>query len=117
MGTDKRNTVVATPTFGDITIYLARDPVDFRLGINGLSTMVEATVKFDPFSRNLFCFATSSVKLVVVRLILPLEVVRPEVWLSSQNEGHDAEVEAHAGRDRREAAAGRCSDSARQIRC
>jgi transposase len=44
------------PTFGDVTIYLCRDPVDFRLGINGLSTMVEATLKFDPFSRNLFCF-------------------------------------------------------------
>ena len=44
------------PTSGDVTIYLCRDPVDFRLGINGLSTMVEATLKFDPFSRNLFCF-------------------------------------------------------------
>jgi len=30
--------------------------VDFRLGINGLSTLVEATLRFDPFSRNLFCF-------------------------------------------------------------
>ena len=44
------------PTVEDITIYLCRDPVDFRHGINGLSTMVEATLKFDPFSRNLFCF-------------------------------------------------------------
>jgi transposase len=52
----KRNTAVAPPTFGDITTYLAQEPVDFRLGINGLSTMVEATLKFDPFSRNLFCF-------------------------------------------------------------
>ena len=55
-GTDRRNVSVAPPTFGDITIYLAQDPVDFRLGINGLSTMIEATLKFDPFSRNLFCF-------------------------------------------------------------
>jgi transposase len=55
-GTDRRNAAVAPPTFGDITIYLAQDPVDFRLGINGLSTMVEATLRFDPFSRNLFCF-------------------------------------------------------------
>ncbi|MEQ1711090.1 MAG: IS66 family insertion sequence element accessory protein TnpB [Hyphomicrobium sp.] len=39
-----------------ITIYIAQEPVDFRLGINGLSTMIEATLKFDPFSRNLFCF-------------------------------------------------------------
>ena len=52
----KRNTAVAPPTIGDITIYIAQEPVDFRLGINGLSTMVEATLRFDPFSRNLFCF-------------------------------------------------------------
>ena len=56
LGTQKRNVAVAPPTFGDITIYLGQEPVDFRLGINGLSTMVEATLKFDPFSRNLFCF-------------------------------------------------------------
>ena len=55
-GADKNLSAVAPPTYGDITIYLAQDPVDFRLGINGLSTMVEATLRFDPFSRNLFCF-------------------------------------------------------------
>ena len=47
---------VSPPTIGGIAIYICRDPVDFRLGINGLSVMVEATLKFDPFSRNLFCF-------------------------------------------------------------
>jgi transposase len=55
-GSVRRGSAVAPPTFGDITIYLAQDPVDFRLGINGLSTLVEATLRFDPFSRNLFCF-------------------------------------------------------------
>lgn len=45
-----------SPEAGDIAIYLCRDPVDFRKGINGLSVLVEATLKFDPFSRNLFCF-------------------------------------------------------------
>lgn len=55
-GSGRRGSAVAPPTFGDITIYLAQDPVDFRLGINGLSTLVEATLRFDPFSRNLFCF-------------------------------------------------------------
>lgn len=49
-GTDRRNSAVAPPTIGDLTIYLAQDPVDFRLGINGLSTMIEATLKFDPFT-------------------------------------------------------------------
>jgi transposase len=51
-----RHRLAILPALDDIKIYLCRDPVDFRLGINGLSTMVEATLKFDPFSRNLFCF-------------------------------------------------------------
>lgn len=55
-GATRRGEAVSPPTIGDITIYLCHDPVDFRLGINGLSTMVEATLRFDPFSRNLFCF-------------------------------------------------------------
>ena len=55
-GSGKRPSAVAPPTYGDITIYLAQEPVDFRLGINGLSTMVEATLRFDPFSLGLFCF-------------------------------------------------------------
>ena len=54
--TGRRGAAVAPPTVGDIAIYIAQDPVDFRLGINGLSTMIEATLKFDPFSANLFCF-------------------------------------------------------------
>ena len=55
-GAGKRPSAVAPPTYGDLTIYLAQEAVDFRLGINGLLTMVEATLRFDPFSRNLFCF-------------------------------------------------------------
>jgi transposase len=43
-------------TLGDMTVYLCRDPIDFRAGINGLSVLVEQTLKFDPFSRNLFGF-------------------------------------------------------------
>jgi hypothetical protein len=34
---------------GDIAVYLCRDPVDFRAGINGLSVLVEQTLKYDPF--------------------------------------------------------------------
>jgi transposase len=45
-----------SPTAGDLEIYICREPVDFRMGINGLSVFVEATLKYDPFSRNLFCF-------------------------------------------------------------
>ena len=47
---------VTPAAVGEFAIYLCRDPVEFRQGINGLSVMVEATLKFDPFSRNLFCF-------------------------------------------------------------
>ena len=56
LGTTRRGQAVSPPTVGDITIYLAQEPVDFRLGINGLSLLVEATLRFDPFSCNLFCF-------------------------------------------------------------
>ena len=53
---DKASSPVSPPTVGGIAIYICRDPVDFRMGINGLSVMVEATLRYDPFSRNLFCF-------------------------------------------------------------
>ena len=56
MGADRRSSAVSPPVVGAIAIYLCQDPVDFRLGINGLSVLVEATLNFDPFSRNLFCF-------------------------------------------------------------
>jgi transposase len=55
-GEGKRGSAVSPPTVGDVTIYICQEPVDFRLGINGLSVLVEGSLKFDPFSRNLFCF-------------------------------------------------------------
>jgi transposase len=47
---------VSPPAGGEMRIYLCQDPVDFRAGINGLSVLVEATLKYDPLNRNLFCF-------------------------------------------------------------
>lgn len=47
---------VQPPDDGDVTINVCLDPVDFRMGINGLSVLIEASLKYDPFSRNLFCF-------------------------------------------------------------
>jgi len=44
------------PVDEDITINVCLDPVDFRMGINGLSVLIESSLKYDPFSRNLFCF-------------------------------------------------------------
>ena len=37
-------------------VYLCRDIVDFRKGINGLSVLVEEALKLDPFSEQLFVF-------------------------------------------------------------
>ena len=47
---------VRPPLDDEITINVCLDPVDFRMGINGLSVLIEASLKYDPFSRNLFCF-------------------------------------------------------------
>jgi len=37
-------------------VYLCRDAVDFRKGINGLAVLVEETLQLDPFSEHLFVF-------------------------------------------------------------
>ena len=37
-------------------VYLCRDAIDFRKGINGLSVLVEDTLCLDPFSEHLFVF-------------------------------------------------------------
>ena len=38
------------------TVYLCREYVDFRKGINGLVVLVEAALRLDPFSEQLFVF-------------------------------------------------------------
>jgi len=38
------------------TVWLCREPVDFRKGINGLSILVEDQLAHDPFSGQLFVF-------------------------------------------------------------
>ena len=37
-------------------VYLCRDIVDFRKGINSLAILVEGTLELDPFSEKLFVF-------------------------------------------------------------
>lgn len=39
-----------------ITVYLHRDPVDFRKAINGLSLIVSEAMALSPFERALFVF-------------------------------------------------------------
>jgi len=40
----------------DLRVYLHREAVDFRLGINGLATLVEQAMQLDPFARAVFAF-------------------------------------------------------------
>ena len=37
-------------------VYLCRDPIDFRKGINGLAVLVEDSLSLDPFCEHLFVF-------------------------------------------------------------
>ncbi|WP_146075243.1 IS66 family insertion sequence element accessory protein TnpB [Burkholderia anthinoferrum] len=40
----------------ELKVYLHRDPVDFRMGINGLSILVEQAMRLDPMTSALFVF-------------------------------------------------------------
>lgn len=40
----------------DVTVYLHREPVDFRKAINGLSVIVEQSMELDAFLPSLFVF-------------------------------------------------------------
>ena len=40
----------------DIQVYLHRDPVDFRAGIDSLAMLVEQSMALDPFARAVFAF-------------------------------------------------------------
>jgi len=41
-------------------VYLCRDAIDFRKGINGLAVLVEEGLELDPFSAQLFAFCNRS---------------------------------------------------------
>lgn len=40
----------------DLQIYLHREPIDFRAGINSLVTLVEQSMLLDPLARAVFAF-------------------------------------------------------------
>lgn len=40
-----------------LKVYLHRAPVDFRLNINGLATLVQQTLGLDPFARCVYVFS------------------------------------------------------------
>ncbi len=41
---------------GDLKILIATQPVDFRKGVNGLVSLVEETLKSNPYSGTIFVF-------------------------------------------------------------
>ena len=40
----------------DVQVYLHRETIDFRIGINGLAILVEQAMHLDPFGRAVFGF-------------------------------------------------------------
>ena len=40
----------------DLRVYLHRDPIDFRAGINSLAILVEQAMGLNPFERAVFAF-------------------------------------------------------------
>jgi len=40
----------------DLTVFVHRDAIDFRKSINGLSVLVEQSMKLDPFARAVYAF-------------------------------------------------------------
>ena len=41
----------------DLQVYLHREAVDFRKGINGLAALVEQSLQLDPFARAVYAFS------------------------------------------------------------
>jgi transposase len=39
-----------------LTVYLHREPIDFRAGINSLAVMVEQSLGLDPFAKAVYVF-------------------------------------------------------------
>lgn len=44
------------PTNDVPAVYLCREPIDFRCGINTLAVLVEGTLDMDPFAEQLYVF-------------------------------------------------------------
>jgi transposase len=40
----------------DLKVFLHREPIDFRAGINSLVALVEQSMRLDPFARAVFAF-------------------------------------------------------------
>lgn len=80
----------------DLQVYLHREPIDFRAGLNTLVTLVEQSMQLDPLARAVFAFHNRKrdrVKLLLYDqagfwlLMKRLEADR-FVWPRRQKPGH-----------------------------
>ena len=84
----------------DLRVYLHRDPIDFRCGINSLAILVEQSMGLNPFERAAFAFCNrrrTRMKLLffdrkrAFRSTLLPEAVRPS-YLTLAETGHRNDV-------------------------
>lgn len=62
----------------DLRVYLHREPVDFRCGINTLATLVEESMRMDPLARAVYAFRNRKCDRIKL-LLYPISTHR---WLS-----------------------------------
>ncbi|MGF6754818.1 IS66 family insertion sequence element accessory protein TnpB [Paraburkholderia sp. GAS42] len=67
----------------DLKVFLHREPVDFRAGINSLVALVEQSMQLDPFARAVFAFHNrrrKRVKLLFYSLMLTCRACNVEPY-------------------------------------
>jgi transposase len=65
----------------DLRIYLHREPIDFRCGLNTLVTVVEQSMQLDPFARAVFAFHNR--KRDQATFSIPIEVCHHGISMAS----------------------------------
>ena len=65
----------------DLRIYLHREPIDFRAGINSLVTLVEQSMQLDPLARAVYAFHNR--KRDQATFSIPIEVCHNGISMAS----------------------------------
>ncbi|MCM5688768.1 IS66 family insertion sequence element accessory protein TnpB [Sinorhizobium meliloti] len=78
----------------DLKVYLHREPIDFRAGINSLAVLVQETMELDPFAPAVFAFCNrrrDRMKLLVLRSVRfcdgPEAIDRRSVQMATPGDG------------------------------
>ncbi len=61
----------------DVQVYLHREAIDFRIGINGLAILVEQAMHLDPFRRAVFAFCNRRRDRIRLLFVRPLRFAWP----------------------------------------